>query len=132
MRIGIEKKWLDIPHTTAMQVFFKTRDDITRTTQIIGLPSNKETHFYAKIMLLTIFGAMSRQRHVLNLQYMLGDGKPHFDRREDCNRDFQDMFEYTCKYVQHGGDESQAAKLFEMFDLMFIQVHEYYRQFDSM
>ena len=131
MRIGIEKKWLDIPHTTAMQVFFKTRDDITRTTQVICLPSNKETHFYAKMMLLTIFGVMSRQRHTFNLQQILGDGKPHFDRREDCNKDFQDMMEYTYKYVQSGGDESQAARLFEMFDLMFMQVHGYYRQFDS-
>ena len=131
MRIGIEEKWLDIPNTTAMQVFFKTRDDITRTSQIICLPSNKETHFYAKMMLLTIFGVMSRQRNTLNLQYILGDGKPYFDRREDCNKDFQDMMEYTYMYVQSGGDESQAARLFEMFDLMFMQVHEYYRQFDN-
>ena len=131
MRISIEKKWLYIPHTTAMQVFFKTRDDITRTSQIICLPSNKETHFYAKMMLLTIFGVMSRQRHTLNLQYILGDGKPHFDRREDCNKDFQDMMVYTYEYVRRGGDESQAARLFEMFDLIFMQVHEYYRQFDS-
>ena len=57
--------------------------------------------------------------------------KNNFDKREDCNRDFQDMMEYTYKYVQHGGDENQATKLFEMFDLMFMQVHEYYRQFDS-
>ena len=131
MRIGIENKWLDIPNTTAMQVFFKTRDDITRTSQIICLPSNKETHCYAKMMLLAIFGVMSRQRHTLNLQQILGDGKPHFDRREDCNKDFQDMMEYTYKYVQSGGDESQAARLFEMFDLMFMQIHEYYRQFDN-
>jgi hypothetical protein len=74
---------------------------------------------------------MSRQRHTLNLQYILGDGKPHFDRREDCNKDFQEMMEYTYKYVQSGGDESQAARLFEMFDLIFMQVHGYYRQFDS-
>ena len=132
MRIGIEKEWLDIPHTTAMQLFFKTRDEVVRTSQIICLPSNKETHFYAKMMLLTIFGVMSRQRHTLNLQQIIGDGKPHFDRREDCNKDFQDMTEYTYKYVQNGGDESQAARLFEMFDLMFMQVHEYYRQFVSM
>ena len=131
MRISIEKKWLDIPNTTAMQVLFTTRDDITRTTQIICLPSNKETHFYAKIMLLTIFGVMSRQRHTLNLQYVLGDGKPHFDRREDCNKDFQEMMEYTYEYIRRGGDENQAAKLFEMFDLIFMQVHEYYHQFDS-
>ena len=78
MRIGIEKKWLDIPHTTAMQLFFKTRDDVVRTSQIICLPSNKETHFYAKIMLLTIFGVMSRQRHTLNLQYILGESKTSF------------------------------------------------------
>ena len=132
MRIGIEKEWLDIPHTTAMQLFFKTRDEVVRTSQIICLPSNKETHFYAKMMLLTIFGVMSRQRHTLNLQQIIGDSKPHFDRREDCNKDFQDMTEYTYKYVQNGGDESQAARLFEMFDLMFMQVHEYYRQFVSM
>lgn len=131
MRIGIEKKWVNIPNTTAVQVFFKTRDDITRTTQIICLPSNEETHFYAKMMLLTILGAMSRQRHVLNLQYILGDGKPYFDKREDCNRDFQDMMEYTYKYVQYGGDENAAERLFGVFDLMFMQVHEYYRQFDS-
>ena len=131
MRIGIEKEWLDIPHTTAMQLFFKTRDDITRTSQIICLPSNKETHFYAKMMLLIIFGVMSYQRHTLNLQYVLGESKPHFDRRDSCNKDFQDMMEYTYQYVQHGGDEKEATRLFEMFDLMFMQVHEYYRQFDS-
>ena len=131
MRIGIEKKWLDIPNTTSMQVLFTTRDEVVRTSQSICLPSNKETHFYAKMMLLTILGVMSRQRHTLNLQQILGDGKPHFDRREDCNKDFQEMMEYTYKYVQNGGDESQAARLFEMFDLMFMQVHEYYRQFDS-
>ena len=132
MRIGIEKKWLDIPHTTAMQVLFTTRDEVVRTSQIICLPSNKETHFYAKMMLLTIFGVMSYQRHTLNLPYILGDGKPYFDRRDSCNRDFQDMMEYTYKYVQYGGDENQATKLFEMFDLIFMQVHEYYHQFDSM
>ena len=132
MRIGIEKKWLDIPHTTAMQVFFTTRDEVVRTSQIICLPSNKETHFYAKMMLLTILGVMSRQRHTLNLQYILGDGKPHFDRRDSCNKDFQDMMEYTYEYVRRGGHEREAARLFEMFDLMFMQVHEYYRQFDSM
>ena len=131
MRISIEKKWLDIPNTTSMQVLFTTRDEVVRTSQIICLPSNKETHFYAKMMLLTIFGVMSRQRHTLNLQQIIGDSKPHFDRREDCNKDFQEMMEYTYKYVQNGGDESQAARLFEMFDLMFMQVHEYYRQFDS-
>lgn len=131
MRISIEKKWLDIPNTTSMQVLFTTRDEVVRTSQIICLPSNKETHFYAKMMLLTILGVMSRQRHTLNLQYILGDGKPYFDRREDCNKDFQDMMEYTYMYVQSGGDENEAARLFEMFDLMFIQVHEYYRQFDS-
>ncbi len=85
MRIGIEKKWLDIPNTTSMQVLFTTRDEVVRTSQIICLPSNKETHFYAKIMLLTIFGVMSRQRHTLNLQQKICDSKPHFDRREDCN-----------------------------------------------
>ena len=132
MRISIEKKWLDIPNTTSMQVLFKTRDEVVRTSQIICLPSNKETHFYAKMMLLTIFGVMSRQRHTLNLQYILGESKPHFDRRDSCNKDFQEMMEYTYKYVQSGGDESQAARLFEMFDLMFMQVHEYYHQFDSM
>ena len=132
MRISIEKKWLDIPNTTSMQVLFTTRDEVVRTSQIICLSSNKETHFYAKIMLLTIFGVMSRQRHTLNLQQIIGDSKPHFDRREDCNKDFQDMMEYTYEYVRRGGDENEAARLFEMFDLMFMQIHEYYHQFDSM
>ena len=131
MRISIEKKWLDIPNTTSMQVLFKTSDEVVRTSQIICLPSNKETHFYAKMMLLTIFGIMSRQRHTISLQYILGENKPHFDRRDGCNKDFQDMMEYTYEYVRCGGDEKEATKLFEMFDLMFMQVHEYYHQFDS-
>ena len=132
MRISIEKKWLDILHTTAVQVLFTTRDEVVRTSQIICLPSNKETHFYAKMMLLTILGVMSCQRHTLNLQQIIGESKPHFDRRDNCNKDFQDMMEYTYEYIRRGGDESQAARLFEMFDLMFMQVHEYYHQFDSM
>ena len=131
MRIGIEKKWLDIPHTTAMQLFFKTRDEAVRTSQIICLPSNKETHFYAKMMLLTIFGVMSRQRRTLNLQYILGESKPHLDKRDSCNKDFQEMMEYTYEYIRRGGDEKEATRLFEMFDLMFMNLHEHYRQFDS-
>ena len=131
MRISIEKKWLDIPNTTAMQVLFTTRDEVVRTSQIICLPSNKETHFYAKIMLLTIFGVMSRQRRTLNLQYILGESKPHLDKRDSCNKDFQEMMEYTYEYIRRGGDEKEATRLFEMFDLMFMNLHEHYRQFDS-
>lgn len=131
MKVQIEKKWLDIPHTTAVEVSFKKEDGLVRTKQIISLPSSKKTDFYAKIILLNIVSTMSRQRHVLNLQQIIGDSKPQFDRREYCNVDFQDMLEYTYMYVQHGGDENQAARLFEMFDLMFMQIHEYYHQFDS-
>ena len=132
MRISIEKKWLDIPHTTAVEVSFKKEDGLVRTKQIISLPSSKKTDFYAKIILLNIVSTMSRQRHVLNLQQMIGDGKPQFDRRGYCNVDFQDMMEYTYEYIRRGGDEKEATRLFEMFDLMFMQIHEYYHQFDSM
>ena len=120
-----------VNNVISLTIFTEREDKSVRSTQVISLPVVVGCVHHAKMFLLTFMGLMRQQRHTLNLIEVIGSKKPTFEKRSECNSEIEELLQYAYEYVRNGGDEKEISRLFEVADLMYCQIHEYYRQFDG-
>ena len=113
-------------------------DSGSQVIQNISLPipdnDTKSCELYANFVISTFYQLMLEEALVTSLKVYHKDSvsyKPSFDERDSVNKKMENMLKYTYEYIRRGGDENAAERLFGVFDLMFMQIHEYYRQFDN-
>lgn len=119
-----------VDNVVSLTIVTEREDKSVRSTQIISLPVVAGCAHHAKMFLLIFMGLMRQQIHTLNLIEVIGPQKPTFEKRNECNSAIEELLEYTYEYIRNGGDEKEISRLFDVADLMYRQIHEYYRSFD--
>jgi hypothetical protein len=119
-----------VNNIVSLTVVTEREDKSVRSTQTISLPVVAGCAHHAEMFLLTFMGLMRQQMHTLNLIEVIGPQKPTFEKRDVCNSAIEKLLEYTYEYIRNGGDETEISRLFDVADLMYRQIHEYYRSFD--
>ena len=131
MTVHIKYELTDvINNIVSLTVVTEREDKSVRSTQTISLPVVAGCVYHAQMFLIIFIGLMSQQTHTLNLIEVIGSQKPSFEERDECNSAIEKLLEHTYEYIRNGGDEKEISRLFDVADLMYRQIHEYYHSFD--